>query len=378
MTEPPKHFIAFNQDYACFAVAVKSGFRIYNVDPFQEMFQRSFPEGGIAIIEMLFRSNILGIVAREADRSNLKTKLMIWDDHQNRSIGEISFKTEIVGIRLSRENIIVILEKSVHLYDFRNFNLIHSMDTVDNKAGLCALAPIMSRQIIACPGTLPGQLRVLASSPSSKSLTRPTSSPKAISIVFIPAHTAELAAVTLNPEGTLVATASTTGTIIRVFNTETAALLHEMRRGTDQALIYSLCFDSSSSYVACSSDKGTIHIFSLIAPAEVVVVDSEAAEENGKSDTQASSSSLSMSVAAAASSGFSSLFSGVRDVLPKFITAERSYAQFRIPDCNTRNIVAFCGQDAIAVITADSRYFKANFANGGECSGVISKRFGDW
>ena len=32
-----------------------NGFRIYNVDPFRETFRRVFSNGGIGIVEMLFR-----------------------------------------------------------------------------------------------------------------------------------------------------------------------------------------------------------------------------------------------------------------------------------------------------------------------------------
>ena len=55
-------FISFNQDAGCFAVGSDQGFRIYNVEPFQEMFHRDFASGGIGIVEMLFRSNILALV----------------------------------------------------------------------------------------------------------------------------------------------------------------------------------------------------------------------------------------------------------------------------------------------------------------------------
>lgn len=36
-----------------------------------------------------------------------------------------------------------------------------------------------------------------------------------------------------------------------------------MRRGSDKAEIYSIAFDKNSNWLACSSDKGTIHIFSV-------------------------------------------------------------------------------------------------------------------
>ena len=38
----------------------------------------------------------------------------------------------------------------------------------------------------------------------------------------------------------------------------------ELRRGSDSAEIYSLCFDAKSHFLCVSSDKGTVHIFSLM------------------------------------------------------------------------------------------------------------------
>jgi len=68
---------------------------------------------------------------------------------------------------------------------------------------------------------------------------------------------------TLNSEGNLLATASEKGTLVRLFDTDTGTVLQELRRGTDQAEIFCLAFDPVSKYIACSSDKGTIHIFTI-------------------------------------------------------------------------------------------------------------------
>lgn len=67
----------------------------------------------------------------------------------------------------------------------------------------------------------------------------------------------------LNTKGNILATASDKGTLVRLFNTETGEQLQEVRRGSKKSEIYSLSFNPSSTFLSCSSDRGTIHIFSL-------------------------------------------------------------------------------------------------------------------
>ncbi|CAI8040673.1 WD repeat domain phosphoinositide-interacting protein 4 [Geodia barretti] len=76
-------------------------------------------------------------------------------------------------------------------------------------------------------------------------------------------HSHDLTAIALSPRGNMVATASTKGTIIRVHSTSSRDLVAEFRRGTDSANINCLCFSLDSEYMLCSSDKATVHIFSI-------------------------------------------------------------------------------------------------------------------
>jgi WD40 repeat protein len=64
-------------------------------------------------------------------------------------------------------------------------------------------------------------------------------------------------------EGTILATASDKGTLIRIFSTEDGGALCELRRGSDKADIFSITFDKHTRWLACSSGKGTIHIFTV-------------------------------------------------------------------------------------------------------------------
>jgi len=79
----------------------------------------------------------------------------------------------------------------------------------------------------------------------------------------IRAHKGKLSTIQFNRDGTLLATASEKGTVIRVFSVLNASQLCTLRRGSYAATIYSIAFSSDSSLLSVSSDKGTVHVFKL-------------------------------------------------------------------------------------------------------------------
>jgi autophagy-related protein 18 len=77
----------------------------------------------------------------------------------------------------------------------------------------------------------------------------------------VEAHKSPLSCVSLNNDGTLLATSSDKGTIIRVFSVPRAQKLYQFRRGTYPCKIYSMAFNLNSTFLAVSSATETIHIF---------------------------------------------------------------------------------------------------------------------
>lgn len=345
-------YVGFNQDYGCFACGTNQGFRIYNCDPFKETFRRVFPAGGIGYVEMLFRCNILALVGGGRNPRYPPNKVMIWDDHQSRCIGELSFRSEVKAVKLRRDRVVVVLEHKIYVYNFADLKLVDHIETIANPKGLCSLCPAPQSTVLVCPGLQQGHVRV-----ELYDLKKTT---------LIPAHETALGCFALNFDGTRLATASEKGTLIRIWDTVQGDKLQELRRGADHAEIYSICFSKTVEWLAISSDKGTIHIFALKdkgkkgkkgkAPKAVkpAPVKEEAKEEvDGKaSGKKNQKSSLSF----------------MKSVLPKYFSSQWSFAQFRVPD--TRTIVAF-GNDSnsIMVVSADGTFYKALFdpSTGGDC-----------
>ena len=64
-------------------------------------------------------------------------------------------------------------------------------------------------------------------------------------------------------KGTLIASASTKGTLIRIISVEGGEQLQELRRGTGKALISNLIFHPSLNLLACWSDRKSVHVFEI-------------------------------------------------------------------------------------------------------------------
>jgi WD repeat-containing protein 45 len=240
-------FVAFNQDSSCFACGSVDGFSVHNVHPFRETFRRVFTQGGIGIVEMLYRCNILALVGGGETPRYPPNKVMIWDDRQNRCVGELLFKTNVVAVRLRRDRVICVLDSKVHVHRFKDLKLLSQYVTYPNPNGLIAQSATQESDVLAVPGPNIGTVRIELNSIGKNTMLK--------------AHESELAAIALNFDGSVLATASDKGTIVRTWDTVSGVQLREFRRGADRAEIYSIAFNRPSTYVICSSDKGTVHVF---------------------------------------------------------------------------------------------------------------------
>ncbi|XP_060207993.1 autophagy-related protein 18a-like isoform X1 [Lycium barbarum] len=325
------YHVSFNQDYGCFAIGTDRGFGVFNCVPFCESFCRYFENiGGIGIIEMFFRTNILAFVGHGDHPQYPRNKVMIWDDHQSRCISELCFRSEVRSIRLQQDCIVVVLEQKIFVYNFSNLKLLFQIETTTNPKGLCEVSQTAGPLVLVCPGLQKGQVRI------EHYASKRTK--------YIVAHDSVLACFALTREGNLLATASTKGTLIRIFNTLEGTLLQEVRRGLDRAEIYSVSFSPTAQWLAVCSDKGTVHVFSP----KVNLMNLSTNKSNSSSDSR---------VPVAASSSFSF----IRGVLPKYFNSEWSVAQFRLPGVS-KYIVTFGNEkNTLIILGWDGSFIRCKF-----------------
>jgi len=240
-------YISFNQDQGCFVCATNCGFKVYNTSPFKEIVSRDL-EGGIGIAELLDRTNILLLVGGGPTPKFPPHKAIIWDDYTCQIIGELTFKSDIKRVKLRKDKIAIAIENKIYIHNLHDLSPIKSIETSYNPKGLFCFS--LNEKILCCPDKHDiGFINIVNIDSNTE--------------IHAKAHSGPLAFIEINAQGNLIGTASVKGTLIRIINVEDGAVINELRRGTENHNILSICFSMDSLWVACVSDSGTAHIFSL-------------------------------------------------------------------------------------------------------------------
>lgn len=315
--------VSFNQNQECFACSSDSGFRIFNSEPLKEKQKQDFDNGGIGSVEMLFRCNYLALIGGGKSPKFPPNKVIIWDDLKKAAIIELGFTSRVLSVKLRRDRIVVVLESMIKVYTFtQNPQQLHVFETCSNYSGLCCLCPSSNNALLTFPSRKTGSLQILDLADTDKASLE------------INAHDSALACMSLNVDGTKLATASEKGTLIRIFDTSSCLQLQELRRGTNVARIFCLNFNHDSSLLCASSDHGTIHVFHV--------------HDDAKKSSH------------------------VHSLLPKYFNNEQSFLRIQLAGKSGKHfapsVCAFGTSDpySVIVVCVDGSYFKFLFNTKGE------------
>lgn len=218
---------------------------------------------------MLFSTSLVALILSPRH-------LIVQNTKRGSVICELTFPSAVLAVRLNRKRLVVVLEDEIYLYDISNMSLLTNIATSPNPNATCALSPSSENCFLAYPLPKPREdtqdkrpshappASLYAPVTSGDVLIYDTLTLRAVNV--IEAHKSPLSCIALNNDGTLLATASETGTIIRVFSVPKGGKLFQFRRGTYPSTIYSMSFNAASSMLCVSSTSDTVHIFRLQQP----------------------------------------------------------------------------------------------------------------
>ncbi|KAJ8323621.1 autophagy protein [Batrachochytrium dendrobatidis] len=329
---------------------------------------------------MLFCTSLVALVGAGEQPTFSPRRLQIINTKRQSTICELTFLTAILAVKLNRMRLIVILEEHIYIYDIGNMKLMHTIDTSPNPNALCSLSPSSENCFFAYPSN--------ASTSSGEVLLFDAINLQAVNIVQ--AHKSSLSCIAFNYDGTLIATASDKGTVIRVFTVPQGQKLFQFRRGTYTARIFSMSFNLDNTMLAISSDSDTVHIFKLDDKDRVKDAQLVPGDSTGNSPVDyALSSQPQLSSATLASSRRSTMIDSLKSPLfsaagavssyfiPEMITdiwePTRDFAFAKIPSASksTQNLCSLSrasGVLQLSVVVADGSFYVFNVLDqGGEC-----------
>ncbi|KAI4525050.1 WD40 repeat-like protein [Schizophyllum commune Loenen D] len=383
-------FANFNQDFSCISVGTRKGYQITNCDPFGRVYTQN--DGARGIVEMLFCTSLIALVGAADQPQSSPRKLQIVNTKRQSMICELLFPSSILAVKLNRKTLVIVLENEIYIYDISNMRLLHVIETTPNPEAIVALSPSADASYLAYPSPL--------SSPSAPSTSTPTPStsqtPSSGDVLLfhtrtltvanvIAAHKAPIAALAINSTGTLLATASEKGTVIRVWGIPNGERLYQFRRGAREARIWSMNFNVVGSLLVAASGHGTVHVFRVggqqgqgsgsanagraasSPPASIDSREGVPAMDGGYDASSLRRKSLQMT---------KSISHSVGGYLPGALTEmwepQRDFAWLRLPGGGgVRCVAAISGTMPHVMVISSEGYFYSysiDLENGGECT----------
>lgn len=298
--------------------AARSTLRIHSLYPLAKLRVSERCPPNVKAVHPYGTSNLLFLVlgkdiskgkARESSTTQDSSscyRIALWDDKQEEIQLELTFRDPVRNLVLRRDKLAAVLERRVVLFhlDLSSNDRAEAVvregeyETVSNPLGallsrmpcspeltarhhhpgLASIATSNGSTLLAFPGRQVGHVQLIRLprlrppdeplSPPAKLDARANSStppPYPIIHIFL-AHSSPLRTLTLSSTGSLLCTSSNKGTLLRVFSTNgNKNLIRELRRGTDQADIWSIAFlhPDKGEMIACASDKRTVHVWKV-------------------------------------------------------------------------------------------------------------------
>ena len=313
--------------------------------------------GGVGKIEMLKKTNILALVGGGDNPFCSPKKIIIFDDHHGNILSILRFNKPVLNVRLTKEKIFGIIEDKIYIFNLSTLETKSVLETYYNPNGIMGISDEENNKlIIAYPIQHQGYVNI------RNCKDKKTSKESKI----INAHESKLACLSVNKDGTLLATASDKGTLIRIFSTQNGENITAFRRGNTNVTMNCISFSPNNIFVGCTSSGGTIHIFSIASITKKLDENNKIKTNNfyDNSDDEPKNQK-----------SFLAKIGGFLNISSHYVEQDRSFARFKLQE--EKSLLGFGIDNTFYVITLDGKYYKVTYnpREGGECQKIGEKNF---
>jgi WD40 repeat protein len=238
--------IALSSSAQGLAIAHDQSFLVFSSDPLQRKFQKEFDDLRITQISTAADSTFVAFVC--VPQTSDTQQVVLWNNFYGDVHCRIDFTEPVVNVVLHPRILLVVLMSSVRAYEIQRQVLAFEFPTFRNPLGVGDLSASAENPLAAFLGDRLGFVTV-----------KPLLSASDLVVFCAAKHPISL--VRFSPDGSLVASASEKGTLIRVFGSRNGELFSVFRRGALKSVVRALCFSPSNAKLVAVSANGTVHLF---------------------------------------------------------------------------------------------------------------------
>lgn len=250
---PLRAYLAPPSVAACVAVTTRRTLCVFDVATGQRRYCSARGEAYTALAQ-LGSSSLIIVVPRTMPRC-----VRLINTTDGAVLRQINCRTAVLAVHVDRERLVVRLRTEVHVFAL---DTLERITTVEVSAASSGLA--IGSKVVALPSARDvGSVDILEAA-----------SLRLLSVIA--AHKTDIACLALSADGALLATASTRGTVIRVWALADASKVASFRRGRTQARIATMRFSDDARYLCVGSESATIHVFAVGGDASKVASRSRA------------------------------------------------------------------------------------------------------
>ena len=102
------------------------------------------------MVKMVNCSNIFVIVGSQNNKNLNEKEILIWDDKNQKRVYKILVKKEVLNLEITSDEIVVVCENIIYIFNLKNFQLIDIINTGKNPKGLLGIS-FKERKILVYP-----------------------------------------------------------------------------------------------------------------------------------------------------------------------------------------------------------------------------------
>jgi len=239
-------YINFNFSKDFLLLGLEDGYEIYKLVPFELKIKNELNKS-VGIIDILNNTNILVFSGNKKNGYCNLNSFVLYDDNEKKDIGKISCESNILNLKITDKYVLVVLIDKVMIYNL-NLKLLHFIETGINLEGIIGMNYNDNELKYSLLSKLKGNIIIGNDNIFSKR--------------EIKVHNNIVNNICYNSNGSILATSSKKGTIIRLFSVNNDYIkIKELRRGSTLTRIINMNFNIDSNIFLCSTINGTIHLF---------------------------------------------------------------------------------------------------------------------